>query len=107
MESMSRAPHLLFDVRTGIRLGAGTLADATIHDGLWCPIENQHMGNAAESVAEARGVSRQAMDDYSLGSHRKAAAAAEAGRFEREIAVVRLPGAGNGASAVRRDEAPR
>jgi acetyl-CoA C-acetyltransferase len=58
MENMSRAPHLLFDARTGLRLGGGNLADAAVHDGLWCAIENWHMGSAAESTAEARGISR-------------------------------------------------
>jgi acetyl-CoA C-acetyltransferase len=95
MESMSRAPHLLLDARTGIRLGPGKLVDATIHDGLWCPIDNQHMGSAAESIAELRGVSRDEMDQYSLNSHRKAVAAAEAGRFDDEIVPLRLSAVGS------------
>jgi acetyl-CoA C-acetyltransferase len=122
MENMSRAPHLLFDARTGIRLGSGTLVDAAIHDGLWCAIDNQHMGTAAESIAELRGVSRSEMDEYSVNSHRKAVAAAEAGHFDQEIAPVELSRASRSSqggirtadrqaraddSAVSRDESPR
>lgn len=118
MESMSRAPHLLFNARTGLRLGSGELADSAIHDGLWCPFENQHMGNAAEWIAEQRGISRQQMDEYSLSSHQKAVAAAEAGRFDQEIVPVRLSAVGSRLSEdsaqatanseeVSRDEPPR
>jgi acetyl-CoA C-acetyltransferase len=103
MESMSRAPHLLFKARTGIRLGDTALADAALHDGLWCPFENQHMGNAAESIAEQRGISRREMDEFSLSSHRKAVAAAEAGSFDQEIVPISL----TADSLVTRDEAPR
>jgi acetyl-CoA C-acetyltransferase len=107
MESMSRAPHLLLDGRTGLRLGEGRLADAVIHDGLWCPIENWHMGNAAEAVAEVRGISRDDMDEYALRSHRRAFAAAQAGSFDAEIAPVDVPSKRDGALTVTADEGPR
>ena len=107
MESMSRAPHLLFDARTGLRLGEGRLADAVIQDGLWCPIENWHMGNGAEAVAEARRISRDDMDEYALRSHRRAVAAAQAGSFDAEIAPVEVPSKRNSALTVTADESPR
>jgi acetyl-CoA C-acetyltransferase len=108
MESMSRAPHLLFEARSGLRLGPGTLADAVIHDGLWCPIENQHMGSAAEFIAETRGISRDEMDEYAFNSHRKAVGAAEAGRFDTEIVPVELSEQSTlHGSVVLRDEPPR
>jgi len=78
MESMSLAPHLLQGARQGLRLGSGQLDDAVIHDGLWCPWENHHMGNSAEAIAEKHGIGRAEMDEYALNSHRKAVAAAEA-----------------------------
>jgi acetyl-CoA C-acetyltransferase len=105
MESMSQAPHLLKGARQGIRLGAGQLEDAVIHDGLWCAFEQHHMGNAAEAIAEKHGIGRAEMDEYALNSHRKAVAAAEAGRFEAEIAPVTI--AGRTATMVSRDESPR
>ena len=88
MESMSRSPHLLNGARQGLRLGSSQLEDAVIHDGLWCPFEKHHMGNAAEAIAEKHGIGRAEMDEYALQSHRKAVAAAEAGRFDAEIAPV-------------------
>ncbi|MCC7367504.1 MAG: thiolase family protein [Chloroflexi bacterium] len=105
MESMSRAPHLLDGMRQGVRLGNGQLDDAVIHDGLWCPFEKHHMGNAAEAIAEKHGISRAEMDAYALNSHRKAVAAIEAGRFDGEIAPVTVKG--KTATVVSRDESPR
>jgi acetyl-CoA C-acetyltransferase len=49
MESMSNAPYLLPRVREGLRMGHGQVIDSMIHDGLWCPFENWHMGNAGET----------------------------------------------------------
>jgi acetyl-CoA C-acetyltransferase len=53
MESMSNAPYLLGRAREGLRMGHAQMIDAMIHDGLWCPFENWHMGNAGETVAAA------------------------------------------------------
>jgi acetyl-CoA C-acetyltransferase len=105
MESMSRAPHLLSGARQGLRLGSGQLDDAVIHDGLWCPFENHHMGNAAEAIAEKHGIGREDMDAYALNSHRKAVAAAEAGLFDAEIEPVTV--GGRTTTVVGRDESPR
>ena len=105
MESMSGAPHLLKGMRQGVRLGAGQLDDAVIHDGLWCAFENHHMGNAAEAVAEKHGIGRAEMDEYALNSHRKTVSAAEAGRFDAEIVPVTV--GGRTPTVVGRDESPR
>ena len=105
MESMSRSPHLLKSARHGIRLGNTQLDDAVIHDGLWCPFEQHHMGNAAEAIAEKHGLSRTELDEIALASHQKAVAAMEAGRFGAEIAPVEVKG--RTTSVVSRDESPR
>src|SRR4051812_36811906 len=105
MESMSRSPHLLKAARQGIRLGAGQLDDAVIHDGLWCPFEQHHMGNAAEAIAEKHGLSRAELDEVSLSSHQKAIAATEAGRFDAEIMPIEVQG--KTTTVVTRDESPR
>src|SRR4029453_6065924 len=47
MESMNQAPYLVPGARFGLRLGNGQLIDATVHDGLWCAIEDCHMGTHA------------------------------------------------------------
>src|ERR687892_626973 len=59
MESMNLAPYLLPKARFGLRLGNGQILDATIQDGLWCTIENCHMGTHAERVAIKESVTRE------------------------------------------------
>jgi acetyl-CoA C-acetyltransferase len=106
MENMSRGPHMLQGARAGIRLGNAELVDATVHDGLWCAFEDQHMGSAAEAIAEKHGITRGDQDALAMGSHRKALAALEAGRFDAEIVAVEVEGR-KGTARVERDESPR
>ena len=91
MENMNMAPYLLQQGRTGYRLGHGELLDACVHDGLWCAFEDQHMGLAAEWIAEAYGVGRAEQDQFALQSHQKAIAAIDAGRFKDEIVPLEVP----------------
>ena len=59
MENMSRAPYLMQNGRYGYRLGHGQLVDEMIRDGLWCALDDCHMGSTAENIArELRGDSR-------------------------------------------------
>src|SRR5262249_29002175 len=85
MESMTNAPYILRKARQGYRLGNGELIDSMIADGLWCAFDNWHMGCTGEVVAERYRITRQEQDEFAVNSHRKAAAAARAGRFEQEI----------------------
>ncbi len=91
MESMSNAPYLLPKAREGYRLGHGTIVDSVTNDGLWCAFDDQHMGCTGEVVSERFQVSRQEQDEYSLNSHRKAAAAIKSGKFKEEIVSVEIP----------------
>ena len=91
MESMSNVPYALQTARDGFRMGNQTATDLMIHDGLWCPFENWHMGNTGEIVAEKYQISREAQDDYAAKSHQKAAAAQSAGKFADEIVPVEIP----------------
>jgi acetyl-CoA C-acetyltransferase len=91
MESMSNAPFLLPKAREGYRLGHGTIVDSVINDGLWCAFDDQHMGCTGEVVSERFHVSRPEQDEYSLNSHRKAAAAIKSGKFKEEIVPVEIP----------------
>jgi acetyl-CoA C-acetyltransferase len=88
---MSNAPYIVPRIREGLRMGNGAVVDLMIHDGLWCPFENWHMGNAGECVAESYKVTRDQQDAYSVESHRKAAAAQAAGKFNGEILPVTIP----------------
>jgi acetyl-CoA C-acetyltransferase len=107
MESMSNCPYLLPRVREGLRMGNGEVVDSMIHDGLWCAFEQCHMGNAGETVAEMYKVSRDAQDAYAANSHRKAAAATEAGHFTDEILPVAVPQRKGPPLRVDRDESIR
>ncbi len=91
MESMSNAPYLLNKAREGLRMGHVQMLDSMIHDGLWCPFENWHMGNAGETVAEKFKVTREEQDAFAAESHQKAAAAQAAGKFAAEIVPVAIP----------------
>jgi acetyl-CoA C-acetyltransferase len=90
-ESMSNAPYLLKQARAGIRLGHGEVTDSMVADGLTDAYDGQHMGMTAELVAAEHGISRQAMDAYSVESHRRAAAAWAAGKFDGETVAVSIP----------------
>src|SRR5919205_2581601 len=85
MENMNLAPYLLPKARFGYRLGDGSIQDATVHDGLWCSIDDCHMGTHAERVAIRNHVSREDQDQFALASHQKAIAAMDAGRFDDEL----------------------
>lgn len=107
MESMSNAPYLLSQARTGYRMGDNVLIDAIVHDGLWCPFEDNHMGHLAEFIADQFEVSREEMDEFALKSHQKAVAAIQAGRFRAEIVPVEVPQRRGPPSSVDADEGPR
>ncbi len=91
MESMSNIPYALTTAREGFRMGNQTATDLMIHDGLWCPFENWHMGNTGEVVSEKYQISRESQDDYAYNSHRKAMEARDAGKFKDEIVPVEIP----------------
>ncbi len=107
MESMNQAPYLLRKARFGYRLGQGTLDDSAVLDGLWCSIDDCHMGTHAERVAIRAGVSREDQDAFALESHQRAAAAIDAGRFDEEMAPVTIRDAKGRETLVAVDEGPR
>ncbi len=105
MESMSNAPYALPQARTGYRMGPGKMVDTMIHDGLWDPYGDKHMGMCAEACASKYTFSRQEQDAYALESYRRAQDAIKSGKFKKEIAVVEIQGK-KGISAVIDDEEP-
>ncbi|WP_339095603.1 acetyl-CoA C-acetyltransferase [Deinococcus sp. VB142] len=106
MESMSNAPHLLPQARKGYRLGHAQVLDANTHDGLWCSINDEGMGLTGERVAEKYSIGRGEQDKYATGSHQKAIAAQQGGRFKDEIVPVTVKGR-KGDVMVDTDEGPR
>ena len=107
MESMSNAPYLLPNARSGYRLGHGTLVDAMVADGLTEVYNNYHMGVAAELIVEKYKVTREEQDVYALGSQHKAAAAIQAGKFKAEIVPVQVAQPKGATTTVENDEGPR
>jgi acetyl-CoA C-acetyltransferase len=107
MESMSNCPYIIPKVREGLRMGHGSVVDLMIHDGLWCPFENWHMGNAGETVADLHKVTRDQQDQYSANSHQKAAAAHTGGKFTGEILPVTIPQKKGDPIVFDRDESVR
>ncbi|HMD43485.1 MAG TPA: acetyl-CoA C-acetyltransferase [Candidatus Acidoferrum sp.] len=107
MESMSNAPYLLPNARTGFRLGDQKLVDSMIWDGLWDAYENFHMGNTGELVAEKYDITRKEQDQFALESHQKAIRARKSCFFESQILPIEVPQKKGDALVIKYDESPR
>ena len=107
MENMSLAPHLLMNSRTGQRLGDANLVDSMIHDGLWCPFENRHMGGSAEAISEKYSIGRKRQDEFAVRSNNLAASSSAEGWFRDEIVPVDVRDRRGNATVVDTDEGPR
>ena len=105
MESMSNAPYALTQARSGYRMGNGKMLDLMIHDGLWDPYGDKHMGNCAELCVAEYKFTREQQDDFSREPYRRAQDAVKGGKFRKEIAVVEIEGK-KGKSVVIDDEEP-
>src|SRR5215471_13209807 len=68
MVSMTNAPYLLPQARQGMRMGNSTAVDSMVHDGLWCPFNDYHMGITAENVACKHSISREQQDEFAVNS---------------------------------------
>ena len=86
-DSMSTAPHMVFNARYGQKYG-----HMEMRDSMWDSLTNLGVGPAmgitAENVADKYDITREQMDAYSLRSQQRAVAAIDAGRFEEEIIPV-------------------
>jgi 3-oxoadipyl-CoA thiolase len=112
VESMSRAPLVMLKPERGFPRGNGELVDTTIgwrfiNPSLSERYSTESMGETAENVAERYGVSREDQDGFALESHRRAIAAAEAGRFDDEIVTVDVPQPKGDPVTIHADEGPR
>jgi len=88
MESMTNAPYLLPGARAGYRYGNQSVVDSTLHDGLFCTIEQRGMGDATEEYNARLGISRQEQDEYAARSHERATTAMKNGAFDDELVQV-------------------
>jgi acetyl-CoA C-acetyltransferase len=106
MESMSRAPYLVPQARDGFRLGHQQMLDSMIHDGLWDPYNDLHMGNCAEQCARRFAFTREQQDAYAVESFRRAQKAVASGDFAREIVPVETTDAKGRVARIEQDETP-
>jgi acetyl-CoA C-acetyltransferase len=107
VENMSAIPFLLPDQRWGRKLGDQAVVDAMYRDGYLCRLCNQVMGETAETLVDAFGLTREEQDKFALESHRRAAAAWSDGRMAEEIVPTPYLDAKRREAVLDRDENPR
>lgn len=104
-DSMSTAPHMVFDARYGKKFGHMELRDS-----MWDSLTNLGVGPAmgitAENVAEKYGITRQMQDECALRSQQRAVAAIDAGKFKDEIIPITVHSK-KGDTVYDTDEYPR
>jgi acetyl-CoA C-acetyltransferase len=103
---MTNAPYALRHARDGYRMGPGELIDTMIHDGLWDPYRDVHMGTCGDLVASHYGFTRVDQDTYAAESYRRARAAQTAGKFRDEIVPVPVPQRRGDPRLIDEDEEP-
>ncbi|MCA1826538.1 MAG: acetyl-CoA C-acyltransferase [Myxococcales bacterium] len=107
MESMSNAPYFSEKLRGGARMGNVEFKDLMIHDGLWDPYNDMHMGMCGEKCAADFGFSRSAQDEYARESTQRAQRAQASGAFKAEIAPVEIVDKKGNKTLVEDDEGPK
>ena len=107
MENMTMAPYYLEKARFGFRMGAGTLQDHMVHDGLWDIVNDFHMGISNDLCSEKYGVSREDQDRYAAESYRRALESINTGKFKDEIVPVTIPQRKGDPAVFSQDECPR
>lgn len=105
-ENMNQAPYIAPGVRGGLRMGNGTLVDTMVNDGLWCSLNDYHMGITAENLAEKYSISREEQDAYAAESQARAANALKEDVFKDEIVPIEVR-AGKQTVTFEKDEHPR
>jgi acetyl-CoA C-acetyltransferase len=105
IESMTNAPYLLPKARAGLRMGHAEIIDHMFYDGLQSPFDGQMMGYFADATAKKYGFTREHQDAYAAESVRRALAAVEGGKFDREVAAATVKDR-KGERIVSRDETP-
>ena len=106
MENMSSVPYLLPKARTGYRMGNGEIVDGMVHDGLWDPYNNFHMGKAGELCASECKIDRERQDALAALSYQRAQNAVKEGLFDEEVASVSVPQRKGDPVVVDKDEEP-
>ncbi|WP_374321089.1 thiolase family protein [Pseudoxanthomonas kaohsiungensis] len=90
MESMTNAPHLIPNSRTGNRYGGFQAVDHMAWDGLTNPYDGQAMGVFAEATVAKYGFTREEQDAFAIESVKRSQAAQASGAFDGEIVPVKV-----------------
>jgi acetyl-CoA C-acetyltransferase len=90
-ESMTKAPHLLMDSRSGYKYGDFTVLDHMAYDGLHDVFTDQPMGALTEQRNDVDQFTRAQQDEYAARSHQRAAAAWKDGVYADEVVPVKIP----------------
>ena len=88
-ESMSNAHHTI-NLRNGLKMGDGNIKDSMIVDGLWCAMNDYHMGTTAENIAEKYNVSKDDQDQFATESQNKTENAQKKNHFNNEIIPIEI-----------------
>ena len=91
MESMTKAPHLLTESRSGHKYGPIELFDSMALDGLTDPFDHSPMGELTDAHNARLGIGRAEQDEFAARSHQRAAAAIKDGLLADEIVAVGVP----------------
>ncbi len=86
-ESMSNAHHTI-NIRNGLKMGDGKIKDSMIVDGLWCAMNNYHMGTTAENIANKFKISKEEQDEFATESQKKAENAQKNNHFDNELSSI-------------------
>lgn len=105
IESMTNAPYLLPKARAGLRMGHAEILDHMFCDGLQSPFDGKMMGHFADATAKKYEFTREQQDAFAAESVRRALAAVEGGKFDREVAPVTVKDR-KGERVVAKDETP-
>ncbi|MBS0463719.1 MAG: acetyl-CoA C-acyltransferase [Proteobacteria bacterium] len=105
MESMTNAPHLLNNSRTGIRYGSAEFLDHMAFDGLTNPYDGKAMGVFGDTACAKYGFTREDLDNFSAESARRAQKAIADKAFAAEVVPVTVKGR-KGDVVVATDEEP-
>ena len=88
-ESMSNAHHTI-NLRNGLKMGDGNIKDSMIIDGLWCAMNDYHMGTTAENIAEKYNISKDEQDKFATESQNKTESAQKNNFFKNEIIPIEI-----------------
>jgi acetyl-CoA C-acetyltransferase len=107
MESMSNAPHLVRELRWGVRIGSAEMIDVMQHDGLFCAFDQCTMGESSDHKNQRLGIGREEQDAWAARSHQRAQEATLNGTMAKEMVAVTVPQPKGDPNIVERDEGIR